>query len=118
MALFIENVCCLEREGALDHKAYARLHVTAPKSHGVGKFAMAARATLKTRVYVACARSWVLRSIAVRSITGSLGSNAGTLDLVFGHLIVYVLDHSSLALKSTNRGYDSFLSQFNPSVQI
>ena len=40
---------------------------------------MAAKATRETRVYVECARSWLIRSIA-----GSLGSSANVLDLVSG----------------------------------
>ena len=68
----------------------------------------------ETRVYVACTRSRVLHSITVCSITGSLGSNIGALDLVSGCLITYVLDRNSHALERTNKGYDSFLAHFNP----
>jgi hypothetical protein len=68
VVLFIENVCCLERNGALDCSARitldcevcTRSHVTAPISHGIGKLAMAARVTWRTREYVACTRSWFL----------------------------------------------------------
>jgi hypothetical protein len=49
---------------ALDCAVCARSHVTAPISHGAGKLAMAARATQKTREYVACAGSWLLGSSA------------------------------------------------------
>jgi hypothetical protein len=72
VVLFIENVSCLERDGALDRSALsaldrevcARLHITAPISHGAGKLAMVARAMWKTREYVACVRLWFLGSSA------------------------------------------------------
>ena len=99
---------------AFDREACARSYVTAPKSHGASKLAKAARATRKTRVCVACARSRVLRLSAALSNASSLGLNVGVLEIVSSRLIAYALDRNSLALERTNRGYDSFLAQFNP----
>jgi hypothetical protein len=48
----------------LDREVCTQSHVTAPKSHGAGKLAMATRATRKTREYVVCARSQFLGSSA------------------------------------------------------
>ena len=103
MVLFIENVCYLEREGALDYSAFDRevctqLHVTAPISHSEGKLAMAARAMRKTWEYVACTRSWFL------------GSSASALECINVRSIVVALNRSSCAIERTARDYDSFFA--------
>jgi hypothetical protein len=110
VVLFIKNVCCLERDGALDRSALialdrkvcARSHVTAPISHGVGKLAMAARAMRRTQEYVACARSWFLRS------------SVGALERIGIRLIVVALNCSSCVIECTSRDYDFFFAQSHP----
>ena len=69
---------------AFDHKVCDRSHVTALNPYGISELAMAARATGETWVYMECARSLLIRSIAVRLIASSLGLSVGTLKLVFG----------------------------------
>ena len=80
--LYIENVCCLEREGALDRSA----HITALNSHG----AASQRWRLGRRMK--CGSTWSALDPCLyarsqkRLITDSLGSSTGTLKLVSSHL--------------------------------
>jgi hypothetical protein len=87
---------------ALDLEVCARSHVTTPISHNAGKLTMAARATWKTREYVACAQSWFL------------GSSAGALERIDVCSIIVALDRKSCAIERTARDYDSFFAQFHP----
>ena len=71
---------------AFDCKVCDRSHVTALNPYGARLEAMAARATHEMRVYMECARSLLIHSIVVCLIASSLGSNAGALKLISGHL--------------------------------
>jgi hypothetical protein len=53
---------------ALDREVYARSHLTALKSHGASKLAMAARATRTSRADEACTRLCPLGSGVVHLI--------------------------------------------------
>jgi hypothetical protein len=83
---------------ALDHEVCAQLHVTTPISHGASKLAMVARATRKTREYVAYARSWFL------------GSSTSALECIGVRSIVVALNHSSCEIERIAKDYDSFFS--------
>ena len=91
---------------AFDRKVCDRSHVTVLNLHGTSELAMTARATHETRVYMECARSLLIRSIAVRLIAGSLGSSVGALKLVSGR--------SRIVRSITLSGTPNFtLSQFH-----
>ena len=72
--LFMEDICCLEREGVLDRRTCARSQCI--RSQGVrliarncsefprhGELVMEARATRETQVHIECTRSLLIRSI-------------------------------------------------------
>ena len=67
-----------------------------------GKRAMVARATRKTREYMAYARLWFL------------GSSAGALELIGVRSIIVALDYCACTIERTTRDYDSFFAQFHP----
>ena len=71
---------------AFDRKVCDRSHVTALNPHDARLEAMAARAMREMQVYMECAQSLLIDSIAVRLIASSLGLNVGTLKLISGRL--------------------------------
>jgi hypothetical protein len=61
------TVDCAFARFAFDRSLYIRPQITALKSHGASKLAMAARATQTSRADEEYVRTWLLRSTVVRS---------------------------------------------------
>ena len=84
MALFIENVCCLEREGTLDRKVCDRTHVIGLNSHGTVSYQWRLGRHVKRGSMWSALDRCLYARLQKRSIAGSLGSSAGALNLIFG----------------------------------
>ena len=105
MVLFIENVCYLEREGALNHSVLnrevcAQSHVIAPISHGAAMRAMAARVMRVSRVYMDALDCKSMRSIVVRSILVHTLDHTNRDSLLLFHLLLH-FDGKDLQQKKT-----------------